>query len=126
MILCDTDVIIEFYKENPQVIRNLRSIGEPNIAISIITSGELLYGAINKRELNQISKDIGKLNLIHINKEIGDCFNQLLIKYSLSHRFSVPDGLIASTALIEKIQLYTHNLLDFKFIDGLQLYQEKP
>lgn len=56
MILCDTDVIIEFYKENPQVIRNLRSIGEPNIAISIITSGELLYGALNKRELNQISK----------------------------------------------------------------------
>jgi tRNA(fMet)-specific endonuclease VapC len=77
MILCDTDVIIEFYKENPQVIRNLRSIGEPNIAISIITSGELLYGALNKRELNQISKDIGKLNLIHIDKEIGDCFNQL-------------------------------------------------
>lgn len=29
---------------------------------------------INKRKLNQISRDIVKLNLIHINKEIGDRF----------------------------------------------------
>ena len=104
MILCDTDVIIEFYKENPQVIRNLRSIGEPNIAISIITSGELLYGALNKRELNQIPKDIGKLNLIHINKEIG------IVLISFNRKDPT---------------LYTQ-LRDFKFIDGLQLYQEKP
>ncbi len=125
MILCDTDVIIEFYKENPRVIKNLRSIGEQNIAISIITSGELLFGSLNKRELNQIARDIEKLNLIHINKEIGDRFNQLLIQYSLSHRLSLPDRLIAATCLVENIPLYTHNLKDFKFIDGLLLYQEQ-
>ena len=117
MILCDTDVIIEFYKENQQVIRNLRTIGERNIAISIVTSGELLFGALNKRELNQISRDIEKLNLVHINKEIGNCFNQLLIQYSLSHRLNLPDGLIAATCIVEKIPLYTHNLKDFKFIE---------
>ena len=126
MILCDTDVIIEFYKENPRVIKNLHRIGEQNIAISVITSGELLFGALNKRELNQISRDIVKLNLIHINKEIGDRFNQLLIQYSLSHRLSLPDGLIAATCLTEKFPLYTHNLKDFKFIEGLLLYHEKP
>jgi tRNA(fMet)-specific endonuclease VapC len=125
MILCDTDVIIEFYKETPRVIKNLRAIGEQNIAISIVTSGELLFGALNKRELNQISRDIETLNLIHVNKEIGERFHQLLIQYSLSHKLSLPDGLIAATCLVEDIPLYTHNLKDFKFITGLRLYQEK-
>lgn len=63
MSLCDTNILVEFYKENPKVISNLRSIGESNIAISIVTSGELLFGAFNKRELNQSSRDIDKLNL---------------------------------------------------------------
>ncbi len=125
MILCDTDVIIEFYKGNRQVIQNLRAIGEENIAISIVTSGELLFGALNKRELNQISKDIEKLNLIHINQEIGNCFNELLIRYSLSHKLTLPDGLIAATCIVEGIQLYTRNLKDFKFIEGLRLYREE-
>lgn len=63
MSLCDTNILVEFYKENPKVISNLRSIGESNVAISIVTSGELLFGAFNKRELNQSSRDIDKLNL---------------------------------------------------------------
>jgi predicted nucleic acid-binding protein len=37
----------------------------------------------------------------------------------------MPDGLIAATCLVEEIPLYTHNLKDFKFIDGLKLHREK-
>ena len=54
IILCDTDVIIEFYRNNPDIISTLKSIGQKNIAVSTITAGELFYGAINKKELNQI------------------------------------------------------------------------
>jgi len=125
MSLCDTNILIEFYKENPKVISNLRSIGESNIAISIVTSGELLFGAFNKRELNQISRDIDKLNLLYISQPIWNRFIELMNKYVLSHRLSMPDGLIAATCLVEEIPLYTHNLKDFKFIDGLKLHREK-
>jgi len=43
-------------------------------------------------------------------------------EYTLSHNLSLPDGLIASTALIENVPLYTLNKKDFKYIEGIQFY----
>jgi len=122
IVLCDTDVIIEFYKNNPIVIEKLKGIGQQNIAISIITAGELIYGALNKRELTQINKDINSLIIKEIDLKICDHFLLLLNKYGLSHKLSLPDGFIAATALAFDITLYTLNEKDFRFIDGLKLY----
>jgi tRNA(fMet)-specific endonuclease VapC len=125
IILCDTNILIEFYKQNSKVIRNLRAIGQENMAISIVTVSELLFGALNKKELDQIKQDLAHLREIHLNQESGERFTQLMIQYSLSHKLSLPDGLIASIALTENISLYTHNTRDFKFIKGLALYTEQ-
>lgn len=43
--------------------------------------------------------------------------------YSLSHKLTIPDALIASTALVKNLALYTLNIKDFRFIEGLSLYQ---
>ncbi len=45
MILCDTNILIEFYKGNSAVIDVLQDIGISNLAVSIVTTGELFYGA---------------------------------------------------------------------------------
>lgn len=42
--------------------------------------------------------------------------------YSLSHKLSLPDALIAATALSHDVKLYTLNIKDFRFISGLQLH----
>ncbi len=125
LVLCDTNIIIEFYKKNPEIVKNLQDIGQENIAVSIVTSGELLFGALNKKELEQIKNDLEHLQVIQINTEIGVRFAQLMVEYTLSHRLSLPDGLIAATALTEDILLYTLNLKDFKYIKGIKLYQDK-
>ena len=123
LILCDTDILIEFYKGNKKIVQNLEAIGQHNISLSIITAGELLYGAFNKRELNQIKKDTEALHLIDLDDKIGRVFLQLMLTYVLSHRLSLPDGLIAATAIANNIPLYTRNLKDFKYIEGLILYK---
>ena len=51
MILCDTNILIEFYKNNPQITEELRRIGPNCLAISAITQAELYFGALNKAEL---------------------------------------------------------------------------
>jgi len=56
IVLCDTDVIIEFYKGNIAIIDELKKIGQSNIAISCITAGEIIFGALNKRELSKIKR----------------------------------------------------------------------
>lgn len=69
LILCDTNILIEFYKNNSDIVNELRKIGQSNIAISVITAGELVYGAFNKQELNQILKDISHLQIFHLNQK---------------------------------------------------------
>ena len=123
LVLCDTNIIIEFYKENPAILDSLQAIGQSNIALSMITAGELLYGALNKKELTRINKDIDHLHIKHITPAIGECFIELMGKYTLSHNLSLPDGLIAATAITEDIPLYTLNQKDFKYIKGLRLYK---
>lgn len=54
MILCDTNILIEFYKNNSTVVNELRQIGINQLAISVITEAELYYGALNKAEFTQI------------------------------------------------------------------------
>ena len=74
LVLCDTNIIIEFYKKNTTVIKNLHAIGQHQIAVSIVTVGELLVGALNKKELSQIKNDLEHLQVIHLTDEIGEYF----------------------------------------------------
>jgi len=52
-------------------------------------------------------------------------FISLMEKYSLSHKLSIPDALIASTALVYQQELYTLNDKDFRFISELRLYSPR-
>ena len=121
MILCDTNILIEFYKNNPQVTQSLREIGQDQLAISIVTQAELYYGALNKTELQQIKRHLSLLYCFPVNTDISDRFLGLMETYSLSHKLSLPDALIAATALTHNTELYTLNKKDFQFIADLKL-----
>jgi len=122
MILCDTNILVEFYKDNEAIKQTLRQVGLSQLAVSVITTGELYFGAKDKRELAKIERHLALLNQIALNAEISAVFLKLMGQYVLSHKLSVPDGLIAATALCHAIPLYTLNTKDFKFISGLELY----
>jgi tRNA(fMet)-specific endonuclease VapC len=122
MILCDTNIFIEIYRGNNSIIDILKTIGQHNIAVSDVTCAELLYGARNKNELQIIRKDLNKLTVLPIQTDISTLSVALVEKYSLSHNLSLPDALIAATALIHDIELYTLNSKDFKFLKNIKLY----
>lgn len=123
MILCDTNVLIEFYKGNPTIVRELRQIGVAQLAISAIAQAELYYGALNKAELLKIQKHLNLLHNLPIDPQISDRFIELMVQYSLSHKLAIPDALIAATALVNDLELFTLNIKDFRFIENLKLYQ---
>ena len=123
MILCDTNILIEFYKNNPDVISVMRKVGLPSLAVSVITIGELYYGARDSRELTKIKKHLASLNQIAVDEATSEITLALLETYALSHRLSLPDAIIAATALRHSMELYTLNLKDFRYIDGLSIYK---
>jgi len=122
IVLCDTNILIEFYKNNASIIQELQTIGAKNIAINSIILAELIYGAHNKRELNVILKNAKQLTLFPITEQISELTIQLMTQYSLSHNLTLPDALIAATALHHKCPLYTLNKKDFRFLNGLVLH----
>jgi tRNA(fMet)-specific endonuclease VapC len=123
MILCDTNILIEFYKNNPQIVQELRQIGQNQLAVSPITHAELYFGALNKAELKKIRQHLSLLSQIPLDVPISKTFLQLMEAYALSHKLSLPDALIAATVLVHNVELYTLNIKDFRFIPNLNLYQ---
>ena len=123
MILCDTNILIEFYKNNPQIVQELRQIGQSQLAVSPITQAELYFGAFNKAELKKIKQHLSLLSQFPLDVAVSTLFLQLMESYSLSHKLSLPDALIAATALVHNLELYTLNTKDFRFISNLKLYQ---
>ena len=123
MILCDTNIFIEIYRGNLDIIQTVKSIGQHNLIISDVTCAELLFGARNKKEIITIRKDLNKVTVLPIETSISVLAVELVEKYALSHKLSFPDALIASTAIIYNIELYTLNIKDFKFIDGIGLFE---
>lgn len=123
IVLCDTNILIDALKQKDEVIKQINTIGKNNIAISVITVAELLFGARDKKEYDKIKKDIDYIRVIPVNIEICELFINLVEKYALSHRVGIPDTFIAASALYYNIELFTFNKKDFKFISGLKLFE---
>ncbi len=102
--------------------RFCKSCGD-QLAISVITQAELYYGAFNKAELQKIKQHLALLHHYPIDPDISNVFLSLIETYSLSHKLSLPDALIAATSLAYGIELYTLNTKDFQFISNLRLYR---
>jgi len=123
MLLCDTNVFIEIFRQNVVIRNAIEKIGVDNISVSDITLGELFYETINKSELKMMHNDLDPIAALHINDEISQMAVNMVEQYCLSHKLDIDDALIAATALYHNIELFTLNTKDFKFIPNLKLYQ---
>lgn len=122
IIICDTNILIEHFKGSEIISNQLKIIGIDSIAISTITTSELYFGALNKKELTQIKTSLSSLTQLPINISISEIFLNLMEKYCLSHKLTIPDAIIAATAIYYDTPLFTLNTKDFKFIPRLRLF----
>ena len=119
-IVLDTNILIEILKGNQDIVQKLESF-DFTYAISSISAMELYYGAINKAELFKLQKFISLFEVLELDKEISKIATELIFEYSKSHNLDIPDSLIAATAIDKSLKLYTLNIKDFRYIEGLVL-----
>lgn len=127
-VICDTDVMIDFWEiKNKRHIATKSIIEEQieidNVILTAITKIELLAGAINKADVQKISRKLSRFNVELLNPDITVKAFSLIERYGLSHSLALPDSLIAATSMVMGIPLFTYNVKDYKFIDGLLLYK---
>src|SRR3989344_5247538 len=121
-ILADTSILIDLQKGEEQTIKPFEKYKD-NISISRITACEFIYGSKNSKE-KKINKDfLEALDTIEINEKISEYSYSLLDKYGLSVKFGISDALIASTAIVENLYLWTLNTRHFRRIKELKLFK---
>lgn len=122
MILTDTCVLIEYFKGDPEVEKEIKNIGSESIMLNTIIVMELIVGARNKVELNSIKKRLNNFQVLEINQSVMDDAGLLLETFCLSQGLKIPDAVIAATARYYDILLYSFNIKDFRYIPGIKLY----
>jgi tRNA(fMet)-specific endonuclease VapC len=124
--LIDTDIIINSIKGNSTVNKNIEKYATIPKAISIITFGELLYGAKKSQQKDKNTAIIYRLAeifpIVGITRSTIEAFTD--IKIALDKKgegIEDFDLLIAATALSLNYTLITNNTKHYKRIDGLQI-----
>ncbi len=121
MVIFDTNILIELYRGNDLIRKQVLEMGEGVFYISSITVAEFIAGARNKKELSVIEKQLSAYTYLPITTEISELFLTLHRKYSLSHKPGIADTLIAATALYYELPVYTLNRKDFQYFPEIML-----
>ena len=85
VVLCDTNILIDFSKRKPDVVQALAVIGTANVVVSAISAGEFMFGALNKADLVKIVKGLSAIKIIHVDEAISRKGLELVQRYGLSH-----------------------------------------
>ncbi|MCL2502233.1 MAG: type II toxin-antitoxin system VapC family toxin [Bacteroidales bacterium] len=114
--LLDTNAVLDFLGNK----LHLKAQG----VMSQIIDTEINLSVINKMELLGFSKIESELvdfvNYASI-LPISDEVVEKTIEIRKIHRIKLPDAIIAATAIVHNMTVVTHNVFDFKNIDGLMI-----
>jgi hypothetical protein len=118
-VLIDTCIIIDYLRDNSSV-----DLSRDNILINPVVELEILQGIRNKREQKDALRTLERFQPIDYSADCFDLAKILILRYSLSHSLKLPDALIAASSLIYDLPLWTYNVKDFAYIEGMKIYQQ--
>lgn len=123
-LLLDTNIVIYLLNGEPTVIRWFRQFEEKPLVISIISWIEVLAGSFkHQKTIEEVAKTLEYFEVLPVQKTIG-YHAAYAFETQLKKKKRIPgfqDGIIAATALAEKIPLVTNNPKDFRHFKGLKI-----
>lgn len=122
-VICDTNIFISLFRNIQQTVEELENIGSANVLIPSVSVMELYRGMLNKKEMAEMEKKISRYNVLHFNEDVSKLSIELVNKFKLSHNLQIPDAIIGAMSIVYKLDLFTYNKKDFKFIPEIKLYQ---
>ncbi len=114
--LVDTCIFVDYLRNKQEAIDFIENI-EGELYVSVVTVTELLTGARNKKEREDIQVIIDVSVLLDINEETAILAGNWLNRYFKSHGVGLGDGLIAATAEIHGLEVATLNLKHFPMFE---------
>ena len=110
-VLVDSDVLIEVLRQRDALIQSrwtvLADSGTP-VFYSPITAAEIWRG-VRAEEENAVEMLFSVMECVPIDAGIGRKAGDYLRRYHLSHHLELADALIAATAALHHVPLWTRN-----------------
>jgi tRNA(fMet)-specific endonuclease VapC len=124
--IIDSDILIYFLKNHPKVVNKFAEAEPDDIAVTIISYAELLFGAYNslkiKENLSKIKSFLETMTLVNFDKPAADIFARLKSDLRKEGKIiSDMDLIIASICIANQWTLITNNLKHFKRIRELKI-----
>ena len=126
MYLIDTDILIYSLKGQSEVMGHLQRTATAPKALSVISYGELLYGARKSARPDENLARVRRLGevlpVIDVSPAVMEAFGSLKARLEQDgRRLDDFDLVIAATAITIGYRLVTNNERHFARIDGLHL-----
>ena len=120
--LLDTGLVLRHLRGQRAAVRLLGGLGKMGrLSVSAITRLEV-HAGMRPDERYATNKLLSRLITYDMDRELADRAGDLIRESQDRHgRLSVPDAIIASTALTHGLTLVTLNQADFEGIPGLSL-----
>jgi tRNA(fMet)-specific endonuclease VapC len=124
--LLDTNIVIYTMKNRPQRVRKQFKRHEGQICISVVTLGELVFGAEHSQQVERNLADIesltARLEVLSFDPKAAYHFGQIRAAlYSAGKPLGPYDMMIAGHARALGLILVTNNVKEFKRVPGLLL-----
>lgn len=122
--LLDTGLVLRHLRGQRRTVQLLRGLGkESRLAIASVTRLEV-HAGMQPAERYATNKLLARLATIDMDREIADRAGDLIADCKRTGQgLSVPDAIIAATAIGHRLTLVTLNRGDFQHVSGLSLYQ---
>ena len=125
-IVIDTNVVSYLYRADTRAVHYRTLIAEKRTTISVVTVGELLYGAYranwSDRRTNELLAFARSFIVTSVNGTVAEYWGRIRAEASAAGKtLPLTDAWIAATALTLECPLVTHNPSDFASIEDLQI-----
>jgi predicted nucleic acid-binding protein len=109
-IVIDTDVLIEYLRDNEKIVKRFAEVykKEKKLCYSPITRAEIVAGQ-RRGEEEITSRLFGLMECLKIDDAIGHKAGEYMKTYRASHSTEIADALIAATAHVTDLPLWTLN-----------------
>ena len=118
-ILVDTDILIEILRgHNDEIALRWAELVESETLLfySPVTAAEVFHG-IRPSEQSGLEMRLQELTCVPLDCEVGRRSGEYLRRFHGSHNLETADALIASTASVHGMQLWTRNRKHFPMKD---------
>ena len=118
MILLDSNIII--YLRDPRWGEKIfQQIDNERLATCNMVIAEVLgFKGIDKTDADYFERFFVTMK----NYQFDDTVTKMVINLRKKYPIQLPDAIIAATALVHNLSLFTHNVEDFKKIPDLNLF----